>query len=151
MKLRVLLYLPFLLLAACQEATDPAPAPAADLSRAAAMEGARVYFISPADSARVSGPEVKVTFGLSGMGIAPAGIDFPGTGHHHLLVNVDMLPPEDLPIPADSNHVHFGLGQTEAVIELASGTHTLQLLLGDRNHVPHDPPVMSEQITIFVD
>ncbi len=115
------------------------------------MEGARVYFISPVDSARISGPEVKVTFGLEVMGIAPAGIDFPGTGHHHLLVNLDMLPPEDLPIPADSHHVHFGLGQTEAIIELAPGTHTLQLLLGDSYHVPHDPPVVSEQITIFVD
>lgn len=151
MKFRILLVLPVVFLAACQEEPEPAPAPAPGLSRAAAAEGARVYFISPADSARVSGPEVKVTFGLEGMGIAPAGIDFPGTGHHHLLVNVDVLPPENLPIPADSNHVHFGLGQTEAAIELAPGAHTLQLLLGDRNHVPHDPPVVSEQITIFVD
>ncbi len=151
MKSRILLLLPVVLLAACREEPDPVPALAPGLSRAAAIEGAQVYFISPADSARISGPEVKVTFGLAVMGIAPAGIDFPGTGHHHLLVNVDMLPPEDLPIPADSNHVHFGLGQTEAVIELARGTHTLQLLLGDRNHVPHDPPVISEQITIFVD
>ena len=106
--------------------------------------------MSPSDSAVVVGPSVTVSFGLSEMGVAPAGIDFPGTGHHHVLVNASSLPSMELPIPADSNHVHFGLGQTEGIIELPPGIHTLQLLLGDRNHIPHDPPVMSDPITVTV-
>ena len=99
----------------------------------------------------VSGSEVVVRFGLEGMGVAPAGTDFPDTGHHHLMVNVRALPPMNLPIPADTSHIHFGSGQTEATIQLPPGRHTLQLLLGDRNHIPHVPPVMSEAITVFVE
>jgi hypothetical protein len=87
--------------------------------------------------------------GLTGAGIAPAGIDKPHTGHHHLLIDAD-LPPLDEPIPNDKNHLHFGAGQTEARIELPPGRHTLQLLLGDADHVPHNPPVTSKKITVTV-
>jgi hypothetical protein len=87
--------------------------------------------------------------GLSGAGIAPAGIDRPNTGHHHLIIDAD-LPPLDQPIPNDKNHLHFGAGQTEVRIELPPGKHTLQLLLGDANHLPHDPPIESKKITITV-
>jgi len=111
---------------------------------------ARVYFITPSDGDVVSSP-VDVRFGLSGMGIAPAGVERPKTGHHHLLVNLETLPTPGLPLPADENHRHFGGGQTETSVELAPGTHSLQLLLGDHNHVPHNPPVMSEKITITVE
>ena len=110
--------------------------------------GARVYVISPSTGETVSSP-VLVRFGLSGMGVAPAGVAFPNTGHHHVLVDAP-LPPFDQPIPADKQHIHFGAGLTEAKIELPPGSHTLQLLLGDLNHVPHDPPVYSEPITITV-
>ncbi len=117
--------------------------------RTPAPDGVKVYFVSPEDGATVSSP-VKVIFGLSGMGVAPAGVEKEKTGHHHLIVNAG-LPPMDENIPADDNYRHFGGGQTEATIELPAGQHTLQLLLGDHNHVPHDPPVMSEQITITVE
>lgn len=108
-----------------------------------------VYFIHPEDGATVTSP-VTVQFGLRNMGVAPAGIDLDNTGHHHLLINTD-LPPLDQPIPADDHHVHFGGGQTETMIELSPGEHTLQLLLGDFLHIPHDPPIMSERITITVE
>jgi len=107
------------------------------------------YIASPAHGEVVSSP-VKVVFGLRGMGVAPAGVDVEGTGHHHLLVDTG-LPPLDEPIPSDAHHKHYGGGQTETVLELAPGKHTLQLLLGDAGHVPHDPPVMSEKITIIVE
>lgn len=110
---------------------------------------AQAYIISPADGAEVSSPFV-VQFGLKGMGIAPAGIEFAGTGHHHLLVNVEELPPKGKPIPADERHLHFGKGQTEAELNLPPGKHTLQLLLGDHLHTPQDPPVVSPKITITV-
>lgn len=112
-------------------------------------EGASVYIISPANGEIVTSP-VTVKFGLQGMGIAPAGIAYPDAGHHHLLVNAEKLPALSAPIPADDVHRHFGKGQTETTLELAPGTYTLQMLLGDQNHVPHDPPVMSEKITIVV-
>lgn len=115
-----------------------------------APEGAQVYFIGLADGAVLSNP-VTVHFGLRGMGVAPAGVAQPGTGHHHLLVDVDTLPALDQPIPADEHHRHFGAGQTETVLELAPGTHTLQLLLGDAQHQPHVPPVVSERITVTVE
>ncbi len=115
-----------------------------------APEGAEVYIISPADGAHVSSP-FTVKFGLRGMGVAPAGVDKPDTGHHHLLIDVDTLPPAGQPIPADDKHVHFGGGQTEAEVTLPSGTHTLQLDLGDMNHVPFDPPLVSRKITVHVD
>jgi hypothetical protein len=90
-----------------------------------------------------------VQFGLKGMGVAPAGIEKEKTGHHHLLVNT-ALPAMDLNIPADDKHRHFGGGQTEAELTLPAGQHTLQLLLADQNHIPHNPPVMSKQIKITV-
>jgi hypothetical protein len=114
-----------------------------------APEGAKAYIISPADGDTVSSP-VTVVFGLEGMGVAPAGVDRENTGHHHLLINADTVPQAGQPIPADDSHRHFGGGQTQASVELPPGEHTLQLLLGDMNHVPHEPPVTSEKITITV-
>jgi hypothetical protein len=111
--------------------------------------GAEAYIISPKNGATVKSP-VRVQFGLKGMGIAPAGVKFDNTGHHHLLVDSD--PPANLgaPLPATDKLLHFGKGQTETSLTLTPGKHTLQLLLGDLNHVPHDPPVMSKKITITV-
>ncbi len=120
----------------------------AQIKRSGSPAGAEAYIISPADGATVTSP-VTVKFGLKGMGVAPAGIAFDGAGHHHLLVDAD-LPPLDKPIPADANHVHFGKGQTETTLELKPGKHTLQLLLGDQLHMPHDPAVVSKKITIVV-
>lgn len=115
-----------------------------------APSDASVYFITPSDGDAVSSP-VEVRFGLSGMGVAPAGVERANTGHHHLLIDLETMPTPGMPLPADDNHRHFGGGQTEASVELAPGTHTLQLLVGDHNHVPHDPPVTSEKITITVE
>ncbi len=116
-----------------------------------APAGAELYFISPQDGATVSSP-VTVRFGLKGMGVAPAGTEKEKTGHHHLLIDAPVPSGAalDEPIPADDHHKHFGGGQTETSIELSPGTHTLQLVLGDWSHVPHNPPVMSKQITITV-
>ncbi len=113
--------------------------------------GAKVYFINLEDGQTVSNP-VHVKFGLSGMGVAPAGVERENTGHHHLMIN-DTLEGEELnePLPADDNHIHFGGGQTEATLELPAGTHVLQLVLADWSHIPHNPPVMSERITITVE
>ncbi len=143
-----------LFVAACQTeapASEAQPDEPAEMVRVAAPEGAAAYILAPEDGATISGGEVKVVFGLAGMGVAPAGVDFPETGHHHLLVDVAELPSMDLPIPADSNHIHFGKGQTEAILTLAPGTHTLQMLLGDYRHIPHDPPIASALITITVE
>ena len=120
----------------------------ADLPRSGRPEGAQVYFITPHDGETVSSP-VVVRFGLSKMGVAPAGVEKAGTGHHHLLIDA-ALPPMGLPIPSDDHHRHFGGGQTEAVLDLPPGRHTLQLVLADHLHIPHDPPVVSERITITV-
>lgn len=120
----------------------------AQLKRTPSPAGAEVYFIAPKDGETLSGP-VTVKFGLKGMGVAPAGIAFENSGHHHLIVDAE-LPALDEPIPADANHVHFGKGQTETTIELKPGKHTLQLLLGDQLHIPHDPAVKSKKITIVV-
>lgn len=114
-----------------------------------ATEGAKAYIISPQDGDTVTSP-VTVRFGLSGMGIAPAGFDRTGTGHHHLLIDVDKLPDPALPVPADEHHRHFGGGQTETTMELEPGEHSLQLLLGDWKHVPHEPVVTSDKIIITV-
>ena len=111
--------------------------------------GASVYIVAPANGDVVSSP-VKVVFGLSGMGVAPAGMDKVNTGHHHLLVDTP-LPDLATPIPSTDSYRHFGGGQTEAVIELAPGRHTLQLLFADYTHTAHVPPVVSEQITITVE
>lgn len=107
-----------------------------------------LYFVAPGDGDTVSSP-VRVVFGLKGMGVAPAGVEKPGTGHHHLIIDAE-LPPLDQPIPKDANHRHFGGGQTETVIELPPGIHTLQLVMGDHAHMPHDEAVVSEKITITV-
>ncbi|WP_294611074.1 DUF4399 domain-containing protein [uncultured Roseovarius sp.] len=122
-----------------------------------APEGAEVYFINLADGDTVSAP-VKVSFGLTGMGVAPAGTEKDKTGHHHLLIDRPPLGEgpdgaEELNqgIPADDHHKHFGGGQTEVMLDLAPGQHRLQLVMGDMNHVPHDPPVASEVITITVE
>lgn len=114
-----------------------------------APEGASVYFVTPLDGQTVSSP-VTVRFGLEGLGVAPAGMERDKTGHHHLLVNLDGLPAMDKPIPADERHIHFGGGQTQTTLDLPPGEHTLQLLVGDHLHIPHQPPVMSEKITIMV-
>ena len=118
------------------------------IPRSDSPEGARVYFISPQAGQTVSSP-VTVRFGLSQMGVAPAGVSKDATGHHHLILDAE-LPPVALPIPATDHYRHFGLGQTEVDLELTTGEHTLQLLVGDHNHIPHDPPVVSERITITV-
>ena len=110
--------------------------------------GAEVYFIDLKDGATVPA-KLKIYFGLRNMGVAPAGSDRENSGHHHLLVDTE-LPPLDQPIPNDFNHLHFGAGQTEAMVTLSPGRHTLQLLLGDENHVPHNPPIMSKPIRVYV-
>ncbi len=108
----------------------------------------KVYFINLEDGDRVESPFL-IQFGLSGMGIAPAGTDRSNTGHHHLLINVDDI---DLskPIPSSSNHIHFGGGQTESLVNLMPGDYSLQLVLGDMTHTPHNPPIISQRINITV-
>ena len=123
--------------------------PAAADQRTPAPEGARLYFISPADGETVHSP-VKVRFGAQGIGVAPAGLEAADTGHHHLIVDGE-LPPLDRPIPSDATYRHFGGGQTETTIDLEPGEHTLQLLMGDHMHVPHRPVVASPRITIMVE
>jgi len=137
-RLTVLALLPLTSMAFAQEITlTPAP------------EGAHVYFIAPQNGQTVSSP-VLVQFGLNGMGVAPAGVDVPNTGHHHLLVNTP-LPPAGQPIPTDEKHLHFGLGQTQTSLTLPPGQHELQILLGDHAHIPHQPMMASERITITVE
>ena len=123
---------------------------AAYADRTPSPPGAEVYIVSPKDGAKVKSP-VTVVFGLKGMGIAPAGIKFDNTGHHHLLIDSD--PPADLsqPLAANEKSVHFGKGQTETTLTLPPGKHTLQLVLADAAHTPHDPPVISKKITITVE
>jgi hypothetical protein len=116
----------------------PTPSPA----------GAAVYFIDLKNGDTLP-PKATVHFGLRGMGVAPAGSDRENSGHHHLLIDT-VLPPLDQPIPNDFNHLHFGAGQTEAEVSLPPGEHTLQLLLGDKSHVPHSPPIMSDPIRVRV-
>ena len=115
-----------------------------------AAPDAKVYFIEPADGA-VVGQTFSVKFGLSGMGVAPAGTDREHTGHHHILIDMESLPDMTMPLPANDHVKHFGGGQTETTLTLTPGTHTLQLLLGNHLHIPHDMPVMSEKITITVE
>ena len=115
-----------------------------------APDNAYVYIGWPNDGEVINGGHpFRVWFGLRHMGVAPKGVDRPNTGHHHLLINTD-LPPLDEEIPSDRNHIHFGAGQTETMLELPPGQHTLQLLMGDFDHVPHDPPLYSKKITITV-
>jgi len=115
-----------------------------------APEGAGVYFINIKNGDTLSNP-VTIRFGLKGMGVAPAGTEKKHTGHHHLIIN-EAIEGEELnePIPSDEQHVHFGGGQTEKTLELPPGTHSLQLVLGDWSHIPHNPPIMSEKITVTV-
>ena len=115
---------------------------------AIAGDAPELYFVTPADGAVVESP-VRIVFGLRGMGVAPAGVEREGTGHHHLIIDAP-LPMAGKPIPADENHRHFGGGQTETLLELPPGEHTLQLVLGDHHHIPHEPPVFSKRITITV-
>jgi hypothetical protein len=123
----------------------------AHIERTPAPEGASVYFISPTDGETVSNP-VTFRFGARGIGIAPAGVDWPDTGHHHMLINVS---PDEIDFNADvpfsDTHLHFGGGQTETTLELPAGTHTFVLVMGDQFHVPHDPPIISEMITVTVE
>lgn len=120
----------------------------ADGARTPAPAGAKVFIIEPADGATVTSP-VTVKFGAEGVEIAPAGTDNPNSGHHHLLID-SAIPDLNSAIPKDEHHVHYGKGQTEATVELKPGKHTLQLLLGDKNHIPTDPPVESPVVTITV-
>ena len=119
------------------------------LAASASTERANVYIISPKNGETLRNP-ITIQFGLKGMGVAPAGIDKANTGHHHLLIDLGELPSMKAPIPADEQHRHFGGGQTETELTMKPGQHTLQLLLGDKNHIPHDKPVLSEKITIFI-
>ena len=122
----------------------------AALAETPSPAGAKVYFINLKDGQAVASPFL-VQFGLSGMGIAPAGVEKPNTGHHHLLVDATLAGDQlKQPIPADDKHKHFGGGQTEAMVTLPPGRHTLQLVLGDWSHVPHAPRVMSDVITVTV-
>lgn len=130
------------------EASAATQTNAAAFARKPAPQGATAYIISPADGDTVTNP-VRIVFGLKGMGVAPAGVAREDAGHHHLLIDTDP-PAFDTPIPADDRHVHFGLGQTETTLTLSPGEHRLQLLLGDELHVPHEPPLLSEPITIQV-
>ena len=160
MKLRAstaFLVLTFFFLSACgTETPDAAPetmdTPEEEVSslRSPSAEGARAFIVSPADGATVSSP-VTVVFGIENMEVSPAGEDKPNSGHHHLMVDVEELPDFNMPLPADANHIHFGLGQTETELELEPGTHTLQLVLGNYIHMPHNPAVVSETITITVE
>ena len=110
---------------------------------------ASLYIISPKDGATVSGPFWCI-FGLRGMGISHAGDQFPNSGHHHLLIDVDEPLNPGEPIPQDKKHLHYGAGQTEALIELSPGQHTLQLVFGDAKHFPFNPPLVSKKITITI-
>jgi hypothetical protein len=127
---------------------SPAPPARTASGRTPAPNDAAVYFIYPRDGTRIFATST-IRFGLRNMGVAPAGIARPNTGHHHLLIDVPT-PPLDAAIPADLNHIHLGNGQTERKITLPPGEHTLQLILGDDQHVPHDPPILSERITVYV-
>jgi len=130
-------------------AAPAASAPPAGPTRKPAPAGATAYIIEPADGARVSNP-VRVVFGLKGFGVAPAGVDRNDAGHHHLLVDAGMPANLALPIPNDEQHRHFGGGQTEVELTLPPGRHTLQLVVGDHLHIPHDPPIASSVVTIEV-
>lgn len=114
-----------------------------------APNNASVYFISPVDG-QTTAQTVTVKFGLSGMGVSPAGVAKDNTGHHHLLIDTETLPDMHAPLPATDKIKHFGGGQTETQITLPPGKHTLQLVLGNHLHIPHDKPVVSEKITITV-
>jgi Domain of unknown function (DUF4399) len=129
--------------------TSTATSTSVSLPQTPAPAGASVYFISPKNGATIKGP-VVIKFGLIGMGVAPAGVKAENTGHHHLLIDLETLPDMTKPLPANGNIKHFGGGQTEVEIIMSPGKHTLQLLLGDHLHRPHNPPVLSEKITVTI-
>ncbi|GAC1628657.1 MAG: hypothetical protein NVS9B10_18810 [Nevskia sp.] len=133
---------------AAPAAAPAAAARAASLISPAAPAGAKVFFVDLKDGADVTSP-VTIKFGVEGIEIAPAGEDRPNSGHHHLIIDAD-LPPPDAPVPADAQHLHFGKGQTEASIELAPGKHTLQLSFANYLHVPYKPALASDKITVTV-
>jgi hypothetical protein len=118
-------------------------------ARMPAPDNAQVYFIWPSDGMTVRGA-FWVRMGLRNMGVAPKGTDIANTGHHHLLIDTDLPDNMNEPVPSDRKHLHFGAGETEARIELPPGRHTLQLLLADKDHIPHEPPILSKKITITV-
>ncbi|MEM7220204.1 MAG: DUF4399 domain-containing protein [Pseudomonadota bacterium] len=169
-KLAVLIPAALLILSACDNSTTAPPSAAEPAAGAAAEPAtaqpanpvlpasllskapadARVFFVEPANGATV-GETFTVRFGLNGMAIAPAGEDRPNTGHHHILIDLDELPDMSIPLPATEQIVHYGGGQTEATLTLPPGEHSLQLLLGNYVHIPHDNPVISEKITITVE
>lgn len=150
MKLKILLYAFLLLMtAAVQAGNQPASSDSAGSTRSLSSDGASVR-ISNLEDGDVVPTIFTVKFDISGMGIAPAGTNIDNTGHHHLLIDVAELPDFDQPIPATATIIHFGKGQTETELNLAAGDHTLQLLLADYAHIPHDPPVYSKKITVRV-
>ncbi len=126
------------------------------IKRQPSEKGAKVYIVNLKNGKTLKNGKVKVIFGLSGMGVCPAtlagpdGKPLPGTGHHHLLLNAKEMPPMNVPLAASETLVHFGKGQTETVLNLKSGTHTLQLVFADWLHIPHDPPLISKKVTITV-
>ncbi len=126
------------------------PVLAAEETPTPAPQGAYLYIGWPNDGEVIrAGHPFRVWFGLRHMGVAPKGVDVPATGHHHLIIDAD-LPPLDEPIPSNRNYLHFGAGQTETMLELPPGKHTLQLIMGDHNHYPHVPPVVSKKKTIYI-
>ena len=116
-------------------------------TRTPSPPGAEAFIIWPPDGAVITGGKLWVRMGLRNMGVCPKGVNIPNVGHHHLLIDTE-LPPFDEAIPSDRQHLHYGAGETDARLELPPGKHTLQLLMGDYNHVPHDPPIYSKKITI---
>jgi hypothetical protein len=146
---RYILIALMLVASACQRSEEAAPVEPVALERTPSPVTAAVYFVAPADRDTVSSP-IRVEFGLKNMEVAAAGTDAPNSGHHHLLIDTG-LPDLGQPIPADEQHIHFGDGSTSTELTLTPGEHTLQLLLADYRHIPHDPPVMSERITITVE
>ncbi len=137
-------------LAAFATLTVAAVSGAPSIAQTPSPAGAHVYIINLKDGDTVTSP-FKVQFGLTGMGVAPAGVQKDNTGHHHLLIDTTLSPDQlKAPIPSDAQHVHFGGGQTETMVPLPPGKHTLQLVLGDWTHIPHVPPVMSPVVNIVV-
>ena len=122
---------------------------AGGVSKSNSNDNAKVFIISPENNSTVTNP-VKIVFGASGMKIVPAGVNENFSGHHHLLIDVKELPDFSKPIPSNKNYLHFGKGQTQTQLNLPSGKHTLQLLLGDYMHVPHQKPLISNKIEIIV-
>lgn len=137
------------LIAALAVSTGLAVAGSAAQAQTAVPSDARVYIIWPKDGRVINGGKLWLRMGARNVGIAPAGVVKSNTGHHHLIINTE-LPPLDEEIPNDPNHRHFGAGQSEVRLEFPPGEHTLQMLMGDAAHVPHNPPLMSERITIIV-